>query len=106
MSIHLPEKRYLTFEELTNRWQCDRTDLLHLIIGGKLRPSFWVDGTDCRPAVDDQDEPLDPPESGWFYLQGRSETGPYECEFAVVSKARDVDPWDFEGVYSLYRPID
>lgn len=40
----LPEKEYLTINELTEKWGCPESDLFHLIATGKLTPSLVFNG--------------------------------------------------------------
>ena len=42
--IKLPEKNWFTFSELIQRWQCTELDVIHLLIEGKLVPSYHFSG--------------------------------------------------------------
>ena len=42
--IKLPEKNWITFSELIQRWHCTELDVVHLLIEGKLVPSYHFSG--------------------------------------------------------------
>jgi len=42
--IKLPEKNWLRFSELIQRWQCTELDIIHLLIEGQLVPSYHFSG--------------------------------------------------------------
>lgn len=44
MRMRLPEKEYLTLEELSEKWACSGKDLFHLIATKKLVPSVFFTG--------------------------------------------------------------
>ncbi len=42
--MRLPEKDYLTFDELAEKWKCSSRDLFHLIATLKIIPSIFLSG--------------------------------------------------------------
>lgn len=48
MKIQLPEKEWYTIDELAQRWECTKDDVLHYIQILVLLPSFYLDHVRCR----------------------------------------------------------
>lgn len=44
MAINLPERNYLTFPELYDRWKCSENDIRELILEEQLKPSLFLGG--------------------------------------------------------------
>jgi len=111
MTLQLPKRRYLTFEELQERWKCNANDLRELICTGRIVPSWrsaipmtwvqWVDDEDSPPGRDrlipegrthpfkggDWSNPADE----WFFLRCPYETAALACSFDVVCES-STDP--------------
>lgn len=103
MAIHLPQRRYLTFAELQERWSCEPNDIRDLICSGALVPSCHVSGE--RPWAEWVPDPGAPKPAGlvpqlrglpgdggvyyhqlngWFYARCPVESGPLQCWFYML----------------------
>ena len=116
MAIIIPARKYLTYGELRERWQCSDNDLRYLIVAEELKPSFkafksltipsWsFDVLDPEEVVAEGSQydsqhgyVLEVKPSGWLFLQEPKQTGPLACEFRLVSHERNPDKpkefWD------------
>jgi hypothetical protein len=60
LRVKLPEKEYLSFVELAEKWRCQPSDLFHLIATAKIIPSLFLDGKFpvlmAKPWTEDTDE--------------------------------------------------
>ncbi|APW37129.1 hypothetical protein RD110_07915 [Rhodoferax koreense] len=105
MTIKIPPRKYLTFKELVDRWQCTDSDLRYLVVNGEMKPSFkateplnvpdWefdsFSGA-CIPSdkmsgIEGYDLEILP--GGWLYLQSPQVIAPLDCRFELASSARD-----------------
>ena len=115
MAIIIPARKYLTYGELRERWQCSDNDLRYLIVAEELKPSVkafksftipsWSFDDDVFDEVIAEGEQYDGQNgcaievkpSGWLFLQDPKQTGPLACEFFLVSHERNPDkptePW-------------
>ena len=104
MAIKIPERNYLTFLELQERWKCTEVDLKFAIISSELKPSVrligkhvcltweisvfgdWV-ASEYLPG--DLGYSLEIEPRGWQYLQDPVQTAPFDCQFRFVSDDRN-----------------
>ena len=128
MAIELPPKKYYSFTELAERFQCEVQDLLHLVIERQITPSFYLaggryqelqinkdedeDGIHLFPsavlnsdASDDMDEECYQGLHGFHYLVWMLRTGGSECVFNYVSKSAEY-PDEGDIVYRIPRQLD
>ena len=121
MAIKIPARSYLTFSELTERWQCSESDLRYAIISGEIKPCVrlvgehetiqWVQepaGTWKRKAKHASSFVLSHEPSGWVYLQEPCQTGAFDCRFELASDERDPDKsdeWILDSWYALQTPM-
>lgn len=116
MAIIIPARKYLTYGELRERWQCSDNDLRYLIVAEELKPSVKAFEHLTIPAwsFDDDDWEKVIPEgeikdeghgynllvkpNGWLFLQEPNQTGPLACEFRLATHERNPDKpkevWD------------
>jgi hypothetical protein len=104
MAANIPKRKYFTFEELAERWNCKQNDLREAISSGDLIPSayfaqgklqaaLWVEDYDeerdeiCDflepPPCNCESENLDNP-AGFYYLRLTQVRGPFYCTFAAA----------------------
>lgn len=119
MAIKIPERNYLTFSELQERWQCSENDLRYAIISGAVKPSMrligkhkllsweidafgdWV-ASDYAPG--DFGYTLEVDARGWQYLHDPVQTESFDCEFRFAA-----DDWDAEkgeSPFAIWRKLN
>ena len=100
--MKLPEKEFLDFADLKEKWQCSSRDLFHLIATEKLTPSVLICGRyDPFQLIQNHEDDLvayelhivDPsavaePLKGIFYLCSMAVTSPRKCQFNFFSEKR------------------
>lgn len=121
MSIHLPERRYLTLGELQQRWKCDVNDLREIICTGALSPSWYANGyfswaewvADNRRFADEQGlvpevrtnsngAEITSDLKGWYFLRCPYETGPLNCSFDMLCDSATDPPEKDDGGFPPY----
>lgn len=130
MAIIIPSRKYLTFEELRQRWQCTENDLRYLIYHEILKPALpssphrllsvlhmWTkdDGGLVAEALKTEDgQPLKVSVPGWLYLQSPAPLGVLNCEFHHLTYARDPEfiptevddkTWGTHSCFLLTAPL-
>lgn len=95
--IKFPEKNWLTFSELIQRWQCTELDLVCLILDRELVPSYRI-SDECRV---------------YEVSSGSDENGEHvfldaACKVMEGRKTLTVDEviQSFNGFYYLMQPVD
>lgn len=116
------EKKYLTFEELQERWKCGKSDIHYLVAESELVPSIaWNGNSYCcnwepgiksgssRLVVSQDSVSFDDVEqwiSGWVYLRLPTQLGPIE-KYSFSYATQDISPKNehfCEGVW--FKLID
>ena len=119
MAIKLPEKIWLSFAELTVRWQCTDNDIRRLVIDQTLIPAFrtahkltmpdweFTPAGDFEPSgsIGENSSESYPLEfsvlNHWLYLRLPKRTATFDCEFRLATFGRDdpipKDPGDVLG---------
>lgn len=104
--MRLPDKEYLTFKELAERWNCDESDLFHYVATRKLVPSIFVSGN-YESFMVEQIETENAMElglcsnftneykEGIFFLNLAEHKERRECTFRYFSKERILGDFSF-----------
>jgi hypothetical protein len=121
MPISFPERRFLTFDELMERWgkKCEENDIRAVIVSGALVPSYFFCGN-IGPGnwveIEDSDYPGSlefercladfPPHAvnGFLFLRSPSETGVNDCMFHLMCDSATEQP-SIEGPSSSWYHI-
>lgn len=129
MNVDLLRRRHYTFEQVAERLKCDLESIRHLVLNGKLVPSYFFPGiylrtkvllpdqdydqTGCvspREIVDDYETAAKYDVSETAYLKGfrylaiKRETSSFNCEFSYAASIADgLDIGDL--VYELTSPM-
>lgn len=118
MAIKLPERNYFSMAELMLRWSCTDNDIRALLLSGKLVPSIRI-WQNAFPGVEEADSEgatffvcdRDPDDdlqsewlSGYFYVHGIYERGPFEGEAHLVGANRHRPGIGARGSYLLASP--
>lgn len=117
------KKKYFTFDELMERWQCERKDIHYFVGEGGLTPSIvwgkvlirkWVSWSDedgdslllMREKDQRTNESITKYMNGWIFLHRPTITGPYKYDFQYATK--EAYPKDEEGgiVFELLDECD
>ena len=126
MAIIIPIRKYLTYGELRERWQCSDNDLRYVIVTEELKPSVKAFENLTIPSwsFDDDDIEKVIPEgemenaqngytlqvrpNGWLFLQDPKQTGPLACEFRLATHERNPDKpkevWDIPFASWFWLP--
>lgn len=106
--MQLPEKDYLSFQELASKWRCSDADLFHLVATRKLTPSIFIAGKfdtyQVEPYMDGlaisgfssggeslEEEFL----NGIFYLNWMGNSGRRVCLFNYFSIHQELAEFNF-----------
>ena len=125
MGIIIPTRKYLTYEELRERWQCSDNDLRYSIVAGELKPSIKAFEALSIPSWEFDsfsgeicpDGPIEDGQEGyalkvkpkdWLFLQEPKQTGPLACKFFLATQERNPDKpkdsWDIPFASWFWLP--
>ena len=131
MAVKLPQRKFLTFPELQDRWACTENDLRRMVLSALLIPSYlWNDPVNVvtfieatqdglaywepsqvpndREFEDEKDRMEFPYKSifadGFYFLLFPWQTSALNCNFVYLSKDRSVTQQAGQTCLMLKRP--
>jgi len=123
--IKLPTKRWFTFSELSERWQCTPLDIVKLLIDGALVPSYHFsdnfkvysmqyEGAGqsgnlileevCEVVKGGLVEEVLETRQGFFYLMRPEVISPRDCRFHLFSEVRECSEFG-DRCFQIPNPI-
>ena len=131
MAVKLPQRKFLTFPELQDRWACTENDIRRMVLSAQLIPSYlWNDPVNVvsfieatqdglpyweprevpndREFKDEKDRMEFPHKSifadGFYFLLFPWQTSALNCNFVYLSKDRSITQQAGQTCLMLRRP--